>query len=92
MQAVTGLDVTTYRAAAGDATRSAQSIQRELASLDPQDAVQGIDHYRRIIRVFPPGPGQTRADYHRKQARRVQLIAIAHMLEARLADQEASGC
>lgn len=86
---MTGLDVTAYRTAAGDALRAAQSVQRELSSLDPDGAIEGIDWSRRLNRLMPPREGMTAAEYHRYMARRSIHMACAHMLQARLADQEA---
>ena len=39
---MTGLDVPAYRPAAGDALRAAQSVQRELSSLDPGEALAAL--------------------------------------------------
>lgn len=87
---MTGLDVTAYRTAAGDALRAAQSVQRELASLDPDEAIREIEARRRIARLFPPRDDtENQVEALRRFARGSIHMAAAAMYEARLLEQEA---
>lgn len=79
-----------YRSAAGDAVTSANSVLREVTRY-PEEAIPIIDQKRRIARLMPPADGMTSVEHHRARARQHIYMAAAHMLEARLLEQEEDG-